>query len=326
MAQLTFEEIKAEYFDESVLKIPLEKFYRVGSDSKRLYYKFVDGKPKFYPSCTTLLGAVLQKSPFLIDWMIQHGKETAKTMLKNSCEYGTLMHNCNQKLLIDRIFDLTLLRETIKDVTSKHNLDVDRHQWYDDLSNDVLACKKWIQDHNVVPIMIEEIVGSDILRVAGAVDLLCYMDYEFKGFFGEIYKSGDKKGQPKETKQIRRIIALVDFKSGRKGFYLSHEVQLEIYKRATKETFPELQNEEIFIFNWSPKAWRNTPSYNFVNQTDKHSSREIEIYSELYHLTNSMDMKHTNYSGIINLDEDISNNHKTYDINKIVEKRHEDKG
>lgn len=123
---------------------------------------------------------------------------------------------------------------------------------------------------------------------AGTVDLVCDMDWEYKGFFGETYKSGEQKGKPKETKEKRRIKAIVDFKSGRKGFYEANEIQMEACRRLVVENF---RFEPDMLFNFSPKEWRTTPGYNLKDQTDSLPKGKFEHLVEIAKIEKLMDVR-----------------------------------
>ena len=90
------------------------------------------------------------------------------------------------------------------------------------------------------------------------------------------YKSGAKKGLPKETGEPMEILVIVDLKSGRKGFYKSHKVQLAIYWLMWKSCYSD-QPCPVGVYNWSPKDWRwkSGPSYNFTDQTDAYNPQYI---------------------------------------------------
>jgi hypothetical protein len=111
---------------------------------------------------------------------------------------------------------------------------------------------------------------------AGAIDIVCELDVEEKGFFGETYASGVNKGQPKESKRTVRVRAIVDIKSGRKGFYESSEIQLHAYKAMMAYHFPEEEMIISKLFNWSPKDFRGAvPSYNLKDQTDSKRAKKL---------------------------------------------------
>lgn len=109
---------------------------------------------------------------------------------------------------------------------------------------------------------------------AGTIDLVCEIDLTEKGIWGEVYLQGPRKGEPKETLKTRRTIAAVDFKSGRKGFYAEHEIQLESYRSLVKENFPNINIEKIY--NWRPTDWKEKPKYAFKDQSDSIEKEKFE--------------------------------------------------
>lgn len=66
-------------------KIGEERFYPIGD--------------RWVPSVTTIISAVYPKSPFLIDWKMQNGKEESKRIMEEAAEEGTLVHETIEKLL-----------------------------------------------------------------------------------------------------------------------------------------------------------------------------------------------------------------------------------
>jgi hypothetical protein len=143
----------------------------------------------------------------------------------------------------------------------------------------VLAFAQFVIDCKVKPLAIEICLYHPTDGYAGAIDLVCELEIEEKGFFGEKYLSGANKGTPKETKRVRRVFAIVDIKSGRKGFYESHEIQLHAYLDMWDNHFPDVRVEKVF--NWSPKEWRNAPSFNLKDQTDSSNTRKLKHLVEL---------------------------------------------
>jgi len=78
----------------------------------------------------------------------------------------------------------------------------------------------------------------------------------------------------------------LDAKSGRKGFYDDHVVQLAAYDVLIKENFPEIKIDKLF--NWAPKDWRNAPTYHLKDQTD---SWNIEKFPHMMAMAEMDDMR-----------------------------------
>jgi hypothetical protein len=204
------------------------------------------------------------------------------------------------ELLINGTYNLDALSEKLTIFLTKNNLPQERIKWADELKKDVLAFAQFMIDCNVKPLAIEICLWHPKDGYAGAIDLVCEMDLVEKGFFGEVYASGTQKGQPKESKQMKRIRAIIDLKSGRKGFYESHEIQLHAYLDMWNIHFPDTKIDKVF--NWSPKEWRTTPSYNLKDQTDSRNAKKLPYLVELARIEDEKrDNKVTVISGQINL-------------------------
>ena len=79
----------------------------------------------------------------------------------------------------------------------------------------------WCKKHNVVPIETEVVVYGD--GYAGRVDLICEIDCFW-------YKSKDKKDQ--EAGRRKRVVALIDFKTGKGSYYPEWPLQTAAYREA----------------------------------------------------------------------------------------------
>jgi hypothetical protein len=207
-------------------------------------------------------------------------------------------------------------------LTSK-NIPLDRLSWADELKRDVLAFAQFMIDCNVKPLAIEICLYHPTDGYAGAIDIVCELDIEEKGFFGEVYASGANKGNPKETKQVRRVRAIVDIKSGRKGFYESHEIQLQAYKEMWNIHFPAEEGfiDDIKLYNWSPKEWRSAPSYNLKDQTESRNAKKLPY---LVSLAKIEDDKRTNMvtliNGSIDLVKGLGDNISEMTFNELIKK------
>lgn len=267
---ITVEELKALFFNDDALKIQPRIVYRVGGTSERVYYTFDEaGEPFFYESVTTALGRVLPTSPHLIKWIAEMGLEEAELYKNERADYGTFMHiECSTLLIQKGVYNLDGMRGKLKQYIEENQLPEKFIYHEEELKKDMLAFGQWCIDYKVKPLAIEIVLADEETGLAGALDLPCKITVEEKGFFGEVYKSGANKGLPKEGNREIEINALVDFKSGRKGFYESHIFQLEAYKLIWNKHYPDVLIEKTY--NWSPKAWRgSTPSYNFTEQSHK---------------------------------------------------------
>jgi hypothetical protein len=225
---------------------------------------------------------------------------------KERADYGTFLHSQIAELLINGKYDLDNLSERLT-LFLKGTKTTAKENWVDELKKDILAFAQFIIDFNVKPLAIEICLFHPTDSYAGALDLVCELDVEEKGFYGEVYASGVNKGQPKESKQISRRIAIIDVKSGRKGFYESHEIQLQAYLEMWRMTFPDVNVE--YIFNWSPKDWRTTPSYNLKDQGNSKNTAKLPHLVALAKIEDDKrDNKVTLISGIVDVLEGLDRN------------------
>lgn len=240
------EEILPVYFDASALREPPYRIFRLDSDGYRYYYRFnVEGEPEFYPSVTTMLGAVMPTSPFLIKWIADNGQEVANMKRDLAAAYGTFMHSQFERLVVGRRYDFDDTPAALLQYMDENNIPEGYfNEWLVKARKDVLAFAQFIKDYNVRPLAIEIGLVHPDYHYAGCLDLPCVMT------------------DPKTKKDVR---AIVDFKSGRKGFWEEHELQLGLYREMWNVNFPDAPVERIY--NFSPKDWRTSPTYNLKDQT-----------------------------------------------------------
>ncbi len=94
----------------------------------------------------------------------------------------------------------------------------------------------WCKKHHVVPIETEVVVYGD--GYAGRVDLICEIDCFW-------YKSKDKKDQ--EAGRRRRVVALIDFKTGKGSYYPEWPLQTAAYRCAKNQMLNDCPPE----FRWT---------------------------------------------------------------------------
>jgi hypothetical protein len=334
--EMTINEIRAMYFDDKALMLSPYPLYRYHFKGDRFYYYInpleqqPDVKPvvKFAVGVTTLTRKTIPQDEFLTKWIADQGFEAAAAYRDLRAFYGSLMHTCAASLLIKRSFDLDTLAEVVRNYCAVNSVHTNEAAWVDDLKQDVLAFAQFIKDYNVQPIAIELSLVSPRLGVAGTNDLLCEMDCTESGYYGEVYKTGDNKGQPKLSKQTRRVVAIVDFKSGRKSHGGSHNAaQLRLLKMIFEDIYPNATLKIEKLYNWNPKDWRTKPDYTLCDQTEAFSEAAalnlVGLYRELY--SDVENKKTLDMSGVILLDlpENIDAqifNYTTQSIKDIVQK------
>jgi hypothetical protein len=311
---LITEEVPAVYFNETLLTAP-RKMYRIsGYKNGRYYYSFreSDGRPEFYISVTNLIASTMPTSPFLMEWKLALGKEEAERFVAERASYGTFMHILYAELLINRRLDLATIRKRLANYLEAERLPAGLlDEWEYELKKDVAAFAQFVQDYNVRPVFIEQVLASRD-GYAGAVDLGCYMD------IAERYKSGPKRGEMKPGGVVETVRAIVDFKSGRKGFYEAHEIQLEAYRNLVAENFPDFEVDRIY--NFSPKDWRGTkPAYNLKDQTDSENLQKLPLLVELANLEAAKrERMVTQVTGLIDLDRPVADSVECLTMEELV--------
>lgn len=280
---MTVEEIRALYFNANALKEPPYRVYQLNSDGHRYYYRFNEaGEPEFYPSVTTMLKQVMPTPYGLIEWMLQNGKEGAEEKRDTAALYGTFMHIQFERLIINRRYDFDEVPGLLLEYMEKNNVpDKYFNDWAIKIRKDVLAFAQFVKDYNVRPLAIEIGLVHPAYHYAGCVDMPCIMT---------------------DPKKKQDFPAIVDFKSGRKGFWEEHELQLHLYRDMWNVNFPDLPIERVF--NFSPKDWRTKPTYNLKDQTDSKNAAKLPHLLALAAIEDEKrDNTLTVVHGVVSLDE-----------------------
>lgn len=299
---MTVEEMTAMFFDGALIEPPY-KVWQLNSKGHRYYYKFDDnGMPEFYPSVTTILSQTMPKSEFLIKWIAEKGINEAERYKSERAAYGTFMHAQFEELIINRVYDLDGLKAKLKDYIDNNKLPADFIYYADDFKKDILAFAQFVLDYDVKPLAVEIALVHPIYNYAGMIDLPCTM----------LSKPGSKE----------YINAIVDFKSGRKGFYEEAEIQLHMYKMMWNENFPDIPI--VRVFNFSPKDWRKKPTYNLKDQSDSPNIKKIPYLLGLAAIEDEKrDNTFTAVSGEISLDNepDLTNNIVSLTLAELVKSK-----
>jgi len=248
------EKINPLYFNLDKLKRQPEPLYRLDSKNHRYYYRFSGDEPVFYTSVTTLIKNTLPTSPFLISWLISKQGTGAEEALERAF-YGTFLHAECSNLLINGKYNLEKLPERLESFSRREDMPI-KKGWVDDLKKDMLAFAQFVIDKEVTPLAIEICLYHPDDGYAGALDLVCELTFNRK-----------------------RITAIIDLKSGRKGFYESHEIQLGAYRDMWQIHFPDTPIDKLF--NLSPKAWKKSPTYELKDQTGSPNIPKLPYLVEL---------------------------------------------
>ena len=302
---ITAEEMRALFFDAQALREPPYKLFQINQEGYRYYCRKNDfGEVELYPSVTTLLHQTMPTSPFLIKWMMEQGAEGAVEKRDLAAAYGTFMHAQFESLIINRRYDFDAVPVVLLDFMQRENIpDKVFNEWAVKVRKDVLAFAQFVKDYNVKPLAVEIALYHPDYRFAGCVDLPCVMT--------------DPK--TKET-----FTAIVDFKSGRKGFYEEHELQLHLYKSMWDLAFPSMPVERLY--NFSPKDWRKGPTYNLKDQT---ASKSAAMIPHLLNIARIKDEERDNtltvVRGVLNLDSgDLADNILTLSLADLIKSKTED--
>ena len=298
---MTAEEMKAMFFSDALIE-PSYKVWQLNSKGHRYYYRFNDdGTPEFYPSVTTILSQTMPKSDYLVKWIADKGIEEAERYKMERAAYGTFMHAQFEELIINRCYDLDELPNKLLSYIAKNNLAPDFVKYADELKKDVLAFAQFVIDYDVKPLAVEIALVHPVHHYAGMIDLPCTMN---------------------DPKTGERINAIVDFKSGRKGFQEEHEIQLHLYAMMWCANYPDIPISKVF--NFSPKDWRKKPTYNLKDQTNSPNAQKIPYLLQLAAIEEEKRSNtFTSVYGSINLDgsTDLTKNVLSMTLSDIVKKR-----
>lgn len=274
----TPEVVLTQWFKEDAIRLPDYKVGRIYAGSGRFYIKLDQecnpvSPVRPYTSLTTAIDQCQPMAPQLLKWHCELGYDEAKRISRMKAHYGSLLHEEIGRYLTSEIYDFDRTKESVADYlgrTSYYQPECDT--WDEDLKYDMAAFIAFAQEFEIKPLGIEYVLLSE--RGFGTmIDLVCDLVWPVKGFHGEVYKSGERKGEPKETTAFLPRRAIINFKSGRHGFYDSHGLQLTCEKMLWEENFPDLPVD--LALNWSPSEWRSNPSWNLKDWTGEFTEAEI---------------------------------------------------
>lgn len=234
--------VETDWYDALALRLPSYKVGRVTFNKGRSYFKInEDGTLampfRLYTSLTTTIGQSLPDSTFLLDWKLSLGKEESERVARARAHYGTMMHEEIGKFLKNGgTWDLEKADEVVNAYCVANQIvDQEAKSWARELQKDMMCWGFFYKERNVRPLGLEYVLLSE-KGYGTPIDLVCEIDFV----------SG-------------RRLAIINFKSGKKGFYESHELQMEFERQLWNENFPDMAVE--VACNWAPTDWIKKPSY-----------------------------------------------------------------
>jgi|GEM_PF-2333190 len=266
------------------------RMWRLEKGSKRYYFN--PDTNELYPSVTSILWAELKESYFLKEWqykmVLQNGSINApREYMNERSYYGTMMHIVFTEALFADVFPSDSIGDIVtlyRDLNELYAVNV--KPWIPELKSDVSAFYQWMKLVNLKIIAVEIPIyypvihnGKEIGMIGGTIDLVAEIDVRKDG--------GDVTDKTPENKKERAVV-VVDYKSGKKGFYESHEIQVNSYMDGwnwIQNKFLDGKYEATRCYNFAPKDSRGAkPTFTFKEQTGAKSYKKFSYLYALFRL------------------------------------------
>ena len=237
------------------------KLFRYDKGDQRYYFRFPEqGDAIGYLSVTEFTKKSLGIGVQLYKWAANNTVEYTKMYSEMRAAYGTQMHieitdmlksgKGNFDEIKNRAFNLAI------DLGYKHSA----MDWLDDMANDVASFLIMAREKNLKVIAAEFPICSNKYGLAGCIDLIVQLDFN-----------------------RTRVNAMIDNKSGRKGFFEAHELQLHTYKKMWNDVYSSVF-PVTHVFNFAPQNIKNKTKYKLQNQTSSVFAPTIEQRMSLANL------------------------------------------
>lgn len=309
---MSFEQVNTDWFDKNALRLPDYRVGRVNFGRGRSYIRInsdgsLEDPLRLYTSLTTAINTCAPMEQPLLEWYCKHGTKEAGRLLEIAQHYGTLLHLEIGKFLIEGVYDFDSCNAIVENYTSEHGFwQPECKDWHDKLKHDMAAFIQFSFDYQIKPLGIEYVLLSN-KGFGTLIDLVCDLTIQVQGQSDtEVYKSGPRKGQPKDCKVDKQVRAIINFKSGRHGFYRSNGIQIECERQLWMENFPDLPVD--MACNWSPKEWTANPGYNFKDWTGTIEQAEVDAIlqlAEVRYASKAEDKTYLNINGVVSTQESL---------------------
>jgi hypothetical protein len=281
------DELENAYIPTSTLnflKYDLRRLQR-SENGQRFYYLFGDTEERLFLNCTGFCDAALPANPYLIAWRIKQAteltQEIAAIEFRLTAVYGTIYH-----ILLSYVV---------------HKIGENPKNWK--INNLDTLCRDISESYLVqnYPDISLKLFLSKYLHVLNK-DVTCFCQFaidcklrviasEFRVVDFENLIAGTLDLAAEITTKKGRSNYIIDFKSGKKGFFEKHRLQLAFLMHAwnklslNRKDMPEIQN----IANFAPVDYKkmDTPTYKFEDQT---KSQEVEALPDHLKLVKIYDL------------------------------------
>jgi hypothetical protein len=217
---------------------------------KRYYYN--DGN--ITPSVTTVISSQMPDNYIKMKMIGELGVKGWYDFLREKANYGTMLHIVLE-IFVNQGYQISF--NQIVGITQDFiQYECNTSERINELTKDVIRFAKFFKDYNVNVIQSEIVLSNE--KFGGAIDYIVEMDLEEQGYFGEVYKSGERKGEQKISKQIRRIRAIIDLKSGSAKLD-NYDYQLNAYADLANEYGYDI--EKVFLLYKPDKQYDNNNNY-----------------------------------------------------------------
>lgn len=223
------------------------RFFRFDKGDDRLYFVRVSEEEDYKTvlSVTSFTQKVLNNAYVLMKWQDNVGGLDIANYIKNMrAEYGTMCHKIFGEMLKMGTYDFDYVKRLAWETAFELGYKYEASQWVEDVVEDVVSFLYFMLERKVKVIGLEFPIADVELGLGGCIDLICEMEFN-----GKIVR------------------AIVDFKSGRKGFFEGHELQLGLYKHIFNRHYSSVF-EISHVFNFAPTGVGTKAKYKLQNQSN----------------------------------------------------------
>jgi hypothetical protein len=274
MKQFKTEQIEALFaspeMGQKAVLLAGQKIFRANAGGYRYY---IDTTGKSFMSVTSFLSATQPEGRHLKNFRSQMAaelgsSEAMESYVQSTADYGTALHIAVSDFVRNGKIDWLAFEDWAymyisETVTTKRDI---VYQAVIELVNDTAALLKFLFDYrcNVLAVELPVFYNVGTGGIATCIDLVVEMDV----------KHYDKT----PVEQRKRHKAIINIKSGKKGFYETHLQQLALEREAYNDTYGSITGKIEAAYNVAPNDWKTTPTYKLKDWTEQLD----ETYKLLY--------------------------------------------